>query len=235
MTLEEVMSQLESLGTDQTKSTFIRHGAREPFFGVRVGDLKKLVKHVKKEQNLVMELYRTGNCDAMYLAGLSANPRLMEKETLQEWAKGAYWYMLAEYTVSGVAAESRFALELAREWMQSPDEMIAVCGWSTYSHYLSITPDEELDLEEIRNMLVQVEENVHAERNRVKYAMNQFVICAGSFVPLLNEKAKETARKIGKVNVNVGNTACKVPLAEDYIQKVESKGKLGAKKKTSIC
>lgn len=31
----------------------------------------------------------------------------------------AYWYMISEYTVAQVAAESPFALELAREWMRS--------------------------------------------------------------------------------------------------------------------
>ena len=37
----------------------------------------------------------------------------------------AYWYMVAEYTVAQVAAESDYALELAREWMKSEEEMIA--------------------------------------------------------------------------------------------------------------
>lgn len=43
MTLDEVMARLEELGSEQTKNTLIRHGAQEPFFGVKVGDLKKLV------------------------------------------------------------------------------------------------------------------------------------------------------------------------------------------------
>ncbi|MBW5446050.1 hypothetical protein GE107_08245 [Cohnella sp. CFH 77786] len=40
-----------------------------------------------------------------------------------------------------IAAESPHALELAREWIASPEEMIAVAGWSTYANYLSITPN----------------------------------------------------------------------------------------------
>lgn len=235
MLLEEIMQTLEQLGTEQTKKTFMNHGAKEPFFGVRVGDLKKLVKHVKKDQELALALYNTGNSDAMYLAGLSINPKLVEKETLQQWVRASYWYMLSEYTVAGVAAESRYALELAREWIQSPEEMIAVAGWNTYGNYISITPDDQLDIEEIRGFLTQVKETVHEERNRVRYVMNGFVIGVGAYVKELHDEAIEVARHIGKVHVDVGNTSCKVPLATDYIQKIDDKGKTGQKKKTCIC
>jgi 3-methyladenine DNA glycosylase AlkD len=235
MTLDEVMMMLEELGSEQTKNTLIRHGAEEPFFGVKVGDLKKLVKHVKKDQELALTLYETGNSDAMYLAGLSVNPKLITKETLQEWAEKAYWYMLAEYTVAGVAAESPFARELAMEWIQSENEMIATCGWSTYSNYLSITPDEKLDLDEIRKLLHQVETTIHQEKNRVRYVMNSFVICAGTYVEQLHGEASEAAVKVGKVHVDVGQTACKVPIADEYIRKIAERNKVGAKRKTCIC
>ncbi|OZM56305.1 DNA alkylation repair protein [Lottiidibacillus patelloidae] len=236
MTLEEMMDKLEQLGSEQTKKTFMNHGAKEPFYGVKVGDLKKhLVKHVKKDQELAKELYRTGNSDAMYLAGLTVNPKLMSKDELQQWVKNAYWYMLSEYTVAWVAAESPYALELAREWIDSENEQIATAGWSTYANYLSITPDEELDINEIRELLNRIEETIHDEKNRVRYTMNGFVIAVGSFVKALHEEAHIVAEKIGKVQVDVGNTACKVPLARDYIQKVEARGKVGVKKKTCIC
>ncbi|RDU36749.1 DNA alkylation repair protein [Neobacillus piezotolerans] len=235
MTLEEVMEKLAEMGTEQTKRTFLRHGAIEPLFGVKVGDLKKLVKYIKKDQELALALYNTGNYDAMYLAGLAINPKLMEKTTLQEWAEGANWHGLAEYTVAGAAAESKFATELAGEWIESGEENIAVCGWSTYANYISIIPDGKLDLDEIRGLLKRIEKSIHSERNRVRYVMNLFVICAGSFVKPLHEEAIRVAEVIGKVQVNVGNTACKVPLAADYIKKVEQKGKIGVKKKTCIC
>ncbi|WHY76771.1 DNA alkylation repair protein [Neobacillus sp. WH10] len=235
MTLDEIIWKLAELGTEQTKKTFINHGAQGSLFGVKVGDLKKLVKPVKKDQELALALYNTGNSDAMYLAGLSVNPKLMTKETLQDWVKHANWYMHAEYTVARAAAESSFALDLAREWMKSDVEMTAVAGWSTYANYLSITADEKLDLEEIRTLLQQVETTIHEEKNRVRYVMNGFVISVGAYVTALHEEAKKMAEKIGKVHVDVGNTACKVPLATEYIKKIELHDKIGVKKKTCIC
>ena len=51
----------------------------------------------------------------------------------------------------------------------------------------------------------------------------------------LYEKAKEIALAIGPVAVDMGGTACKVPLASEYIQKAADKGKIGKKKKTVRC
>jgi 3-methyladenine DNA glycosylase AlkD len=235
MTYEEIMSKLEELGSEQTKKIYTNHGVKEPYFGVKIGDLKKLVKYVKKDHELALELFASGNHDAMYLAGLSVNPKLLTKETLQEWVKSAYWYMIAEYTIAQVTAESDFALELAREWIQSEEEMVAVAGWSAYSNYLSITPDEKLDLAEIRDLLNTVRDTIHEERNRVRYVMNGFVISVGTYIPKLSEEAKRVAEHIGKVHVDVGNTACKVPLATDYIKKVQGMDRVGVKRKTCIC
>ena len=40
--------------------------------------------------------------------------------------------------------------------------------------------------------------------------MNGYVIAAGSFVVELTNKAQEVGEKIGKVNVDMGGTACKI-------------------------
>lgn len=235
MNVSEVMDKLKEMGNEQTRNTYLRHGAPYDMFGVKVGDLKKLVKDVKKDQELALSLYDTGNHDAMYLAGLTVNPKAVSKDVLQQWAIQARWYMIAEYTVAGVAAESPYAVELAREWIGSDDEIVATCGWSTYANYVSVAPDERLDLDELRSLLDQVERNVHRERNRVRYVMNGFVIAVGAYVAPLNQEAKRVANAVGKVHVNVGQTACKVPLATEYIAKIESAGRVGAKRKTCIC
>ncbi|AZN42900.1 DNA alkylation repair protein [Paenibacillus albus] len=235
MTYEEVMQHLAEMGSEQTKKTLVNHGAREPFYGVKVGDLKKLVKPVKKDQALALSLYDSGVSDAMYLAGLTVNPKTITKEQLQSWVRAAYWYLLAEYTVASVAAESPWARELAMEWIRSPEEMIAACGWSTYANYLSITVDEQLDMDEVRGLLHEVRDRIHIEQNRVRYTMNGFLISAAAYVRELHEEAIEIAEVVGKVHVNVGNTACKVPLAAEYITKMAGMGKIGIKRKTCIC
>ncbi len=111
ISLDEVMGKLEAMGTEQTKNTFLKHGAKEPLFGVKIGDMKKLVQDVKKDQDVARALYATGNSDAMYLAGLTVNPKTVTKDMLQDWVRHANWYMIAEYTVAWIAAESPYAVE----------------------------------------------------------------------------------------------------------------------------
>lgn len=235
MTLDQVMKELESLGSEQTKKVLSRHGAREPFFGVKVQDLKVLQKKIKHNHELALELYNTGNSDAMYFAGLISEPAKMSKADLQRWAEDAPWYMISEYTVAWVASESKFGFEMAREWIQSDLEHIASAGWATWSALVSIKPDAELDVKELKSLLDEIAANIHQAPNRVRYTMNGFVIGAGSYVPALLGKSKEVARKIGKVSVHMGSTACKVPSAPEYIEKVESMNRVGKKRKTAFC
>jgi hypothetical protein len=171
----------------------------------------------------------------MYLAGLIADEREITREQLQSWVEGAYWYMLSEYTVAWIAAESRYGWELALEWIESGREHIAAAGWSALSNVVSITEDAHLDTLKLEKLLRRVEADIHNSQNRVRYAMNGFVIAVGSYVAGLKESAESVAAAIGKVSVDMGGTACKVPLATDYIQKVADRGKTGQKKKMARC
>ena len=235
MTKDDVMAELETMGSEQTKKVLTRHGAREPFFGVKVADLKKIVKKTKKNHELSLELYETGNSDAMYLAGLIADESRITREQLNDWAHKAYWYMISDYTVAWIAAESPHGWDLALEWIESNNEFVASAGWSTLSSHLSLRNDDELDKEKLLSLLDRVRKTIHEAPNRVRYTMNNFVIAMGSFVPDFTDKAKKSGELIGKVSVDMGGTACKVPFSPEYIKKVEDKGKLGQKKKIARC
>ena len=235
MTKKEVLEQLEAFGDERTKNTFLKHGAKEPLFGVKVGDLKKILKKTKKNHALSLELYETGNSDAMYLAGLMADETQITAAHLEDWVGKAYWYYLSEFTVPWLAAETDFGFELANKWIESKEEGIASAGWATLSNVVSICPDEALDVEAYSQLLDRVAKEIGAVQNRVGYTMNGFVIAVGSYLPTLTEKAQEIAAKIGKVSVEMGGTACKVPLASAYIQKVIDKDRIGKKRKQARC
>ncbi|WKK65583.1 DNA alkylation repair protein [Lutimonas zeaxanthinifaciens] len=233
MELKEVMKELASYADQRTKNTLMNHGGREPIFGVKVGDLKKILKKTRKNHGLSLALYDTGNSDAMYLAGLMADEKQITKDQLNNWVEKAYWYYLSEYAVAWVAAESKYGFDLGLEWIRSDKESVASAGWSTLSNYASI--NTVLDLDTYSSLLDEVNKTIHDAKNRVKYTMNGFVIAVGSYVPELSEKAKLVAKNIGKVDVFMGGTSCKVPLATDYIAKVENRGSVGKKRKQARC
>jgi 3-methyladenine DNA glycosylase AlkD len=235
VTAQEVLAQLKKLGTEQTKKTLMRHGAREPFYGVKVGDLKVLQRKIKTDHALALELYDSGNSDAMYLAGYIADPAKFTKAQLRKWAKGAYWHMLSCFTVPWVASESAHGRDLALEWMDSDSEQIAAAGWATYSSLVSIKPDAELELGEIERLMNRVRGEIGSAPNRVRYCMNNFVIAVGGYVAPLSAKAKAVGKALGKVEVDMGDTECKVPDAGEYIAKIEKMGRVGQKRKHAAC
>jgi len=229
------MKELKKKGSAQTRKTFARHNAPDNMFGVKVGDLKVIAKTIKGRQSLACELYETGNADAMYLAGMVADGAQMTKRQLDTWAKTSTWHMLSSYTVPGVATESEHARELALKWMKSKDELIASTGWCTYAGIIAMQADDALDLGEIKKLLDQIVKQIDKAPDRVRYSMNGFVISVGSYVTPLLKQAKATAKKIGVVTCDMGDTACKVPLATTYIEKIEAAGRVGKKRKTMKC
>jgi 3-methyladenine DNA glycosylase AlkD len=235
LTYDEIISSIQAMGSESIKNVFRKHGAQEPFYGVKVEDLKKIQKQVKKNYELSLQLFESGISDAMYLAGLIADETKMTKNDLQNWVKLAYWHFLSEYSVAWVAAESKFGYELGLEWIKDSEEKIASAGWATLSNLVAIKNDNELNIKQLRELLLQIAELIHQAPNRVRYTMNGFVIAVGSYVSELSDLAMEIAQKIGEVNVTMGKTACKVPFAPDYIQKVKAKQGIAKKKKMARC
>lgn len=235
LTAAQIIKELEPLGLASIKKVLRNHGAQEPVLGVKIEELKKFQKRIKTNYQLALDLYDTGIYDAMYLAGLVADDARMTKADLKSWVARANCTTLSECTVAWVAAEGRHGHDLAMEWIESRQERVAAAGWATLSSLLAITADGDLDLGELRQRLRRVQSSIHDQPNRVRYAMNGFVIAAGSFVAPLTALALETANKIGRVSVNMGATVCAVPDAADYIRKVEARGYLGRKRKTVKC
>ncbi len=235
MTLDAVMKELESLGTERTKKIYASHGAHEPQFGVATRDMRALAKKIKKDQTLAEELYATGNYDAMYFAGMIVDPNVMNETDFDRWMDTAYFFMLSDYVVAVSLAETSFAQVLADRWIQSGEELRMSAGWACYEWLLGNHPDHEFDQKKIHTMLEFVAKNIHSKPNRTRYSMNNFVIAVGvSYLPL-HKEAVIVADEIGKVEVYTGKGTCSVPFAKESIQKAKEKGRLGFKRKNVRC
>ena len=134
-----------------------------------------------------------------------------------------------------VAAGSKYGYELAMEWINSKEEHVAACGWSTLSSVVAMKPDSELDIPSLKSLLARIAKNIHTSENRVRSKMNGFIIAVGSYVVPLTNEAIATSKKIGDVTVDTDGTACKVPDASVYINKTKERGSLGKKKKIVKC
>lgn len=235
MTAQQIISEIEPLGTEGYRRILRNHGITGPLFGVKVEHLKKYEKAIKKDYQLALDLYETGIYDAMYLAGLIADESRMSKNDLRDWLTKATSEKVAEFTVAWVAADSPHGWDLALEWIDSSDEKGAVIGWGTLSSWVAVKPDAELDIPALRQLLDRVKTTIHSQPDRIRYKMNNFVIALGSYVRELADEALNAGSAIGKVQVNMGDTACKVPYSPEYIQKAIAKSPVAKKRKSARC
>ncbi len=235
MTANEILAEIKPLGSDSYKRVIFNHGVKEPCFGVKISDLQKIVKRIKRDYQLALDLYDTGVYDAMYLAGLIADDARMTKEDLQHWVAKAYCQGLCAATVPWVTAGSAHGWALGLEWIEAETPLTAVAGWATLGSLVSIKDDTQLDLAALNRLLQRVQQTIYQAPDLVRYQMNSFVIAVGSYVQPLTETAIQTAQQIGPVMADLGNNACQVPFAPDYIRKVQNRGTIGKKRKTAKC
>lgn len=235
MNFETVMQELESLGKERTKKIYLSNGAHEPLFGVATGAMKPIAKKIKINQSLAEELYATGNYDAMYFAGIIANPNTMTESDFNRWMDDAYFYMLSDYVVAVTLSEAEIAQDVADKWIDSGDELRMSAGWSCYCWLLGNRQDNEFSENKISNMLDRLKSSVHDSPERTKSAMNNFLYTVGiSYLPL-HETAAETAKEVGIVEVKRDKKKPSFLNAFASIQKEWHRGKLGFKRKYVRC
>lgn len=236
MTAKEVLAELKPLRSESYKRMLMRnHGVKEPLFGVKIGDLKKFQRRFKADHQLALDLYETGNYDAMYLAGLVADDAKMTKADLQRWVQKARVGALPGATVPWVAAGSAHGWELALKWIESPKIHIAQAGWSTLANIVALEPDSELDLPALKQLIERVQKTIRNAPAPVSCAMNQFLISVGCYVAPLMDLALVASEQIGVVTADMGNNSCKIPFAPDRIREAKNSGAIGKKRKTVKC
>ncbi|WP_342539703.1 DNA alkylation repair protein [Sporosarcina sp. FSL K6-1540] len=235
MNVELVMQELEALGKERMKKMYMSNGAHEPLFGAATGAMKPIVKKIKMNQPLAEELYATGNYDAMYFAGIIAEPNAMTEADYDRWIDAAYFYMLSDYVVAVTLSESDIAQEVADKWIASGEELRMSAGWSCYYWLLGNRLDVEFSEAKISDMLDMVKNTIHDSPERTKSAMNNFIYTVGiSYLPL-HEKAIETAKAIGIVEIKRDKKKNSFLNAYESIQKEVDRGKLGFKRKHVRC
>ncbi len=211
-----VMAQLKRLGTAQAAKTYARHGASK-MFGVSFANIYKLQKQIKHDHALAAKLWASGYGEAQVLAALVADPAQVTSSLADQWIKTADSYGTADY-LAGLVAKSPVARKKLQQWMESPKEVYRTAGY----HMLAVMLGHGAAVSDAdcRRILQTIEKEIHSSPNRARYAMNNALIGIGSYRPALTQEALAAAKRIGKVEVDHGDTSCKTPEAVDTIQKV---------------
>ncbi|MEZ6069420.1 MAG: DNA alkylation repair protein [Pirellulales bacterium] len=217
MNISDVVRLLEAAGSEQTRKTYRRHGVTAPLYGVRYADLHKLVKQVGVDRELSESLWATGNHDCRVMATMVADAGLIKASTLDAWARQIDNHVLID-SFANLAARSRNGRRRAERWMSAKREWLAATGW----HTLAVLAGDTFDVfsaDELAKYIDRIEAELHTSPNRVRHEMNQALICIGVRTPALEKRALAAAKRLGKVEVDHGQTSCQTRDAADYIKK----------------
>jgi 3-methyladenine DNA glycosylase AlkD len=216
MTAAEVISQLRKMGTAQNRKVYARHGVTGPMFGVSYANLGKLQKKIKVDHDLAEALWESGNHDARVLAAKIADPARIKVKQVDRWARESRNHVI-NWAVAELVAESDIAIKRMEAWTRSKDEWVGTAGWSL----LSCLAAEGSRLKDryLAPFIATIEKKIHSVPNRTRYSMNNALISIGALSPGLEKRAVAAAKRIGKVEVDHGETSCKTPDAAAYILK----------------
>jgi 3-methyladenine DNA glycosylase AlkD len=224
--LADLMAEMERLGTEKNRQIYARHGACPNQFGVSWADLNRLQKEIKRDQPLAEALWETGNNDAQCLAALIADPNQIAETTLDRWIDEATYYIPVNTIARSLACKTPFALQSALKWIESPRELISSGGWAVVVSLAEEPPNKGGAPDEaLKPLIDRIEAGIHQAPNRTKEAMNLALIAIGGYRKSLQEQVLAAAKRIGKVDVDHGDTSCKTPDAVEYIGKMAARGK----------
>ena len=216
MTLLETMTALENAGSEQTRKTYLRHGAKAPLFGVSFATLKTLLKTIGADHELAVALWDTGNLDARNLAVKIVDPIQMTPQDLDQWARWDVPRACGGY-VAVVASEGPHALSRATVWLAAQDLPQRATGW-TLVGVLALR-DEQTPDRWFLDRIAEIEASIHTAPNGLRVPMNLALIQIGCRNAEMREAATAAAKRIGKVDTDHGDTACKTPDAASSIDK----------------
>ena len=129
-TLDEVMQTLQSLGTESRRKTNTKNGAGENQFGVMMGQLRSIGKEIGIDHELSMQLWDSGNADAMLLSCMTMDPNRLTLDKAESMVAPLTYSMVLDAFVFGPLSEAVFAQELMFKWIKALEASFGRAGWN---------------------------------------------------------------------------------------------------------
>lgn len=216
-TARELLATLGKLGKPQTAAIYKRHGSGDDVFGTLTSEIARLQKKIKIDHALAAQLWRTGNAEARILALLISDPQRLTRADADRLLQEGQIRFLGCY-LAALLGRSPIGKETMKSWMASSDASAKELGYTLLGVFLKEEPDSLSDPAAAK-ILRTIERKIHASPNWVRNAMNSALIAIGVHKTSLRGDALDTAKRIGKVHVDHGETNCTTPDAVAYIEK----------------
>ncbi len=217
MSFEEVFAELEASGSEGVRAIYARYGARENQFGVGLGKLRALAKKLKTNHPLAMQLWASGNADAMILATILMDYNQLTAQEIEAMLKPLTYYKLIDELVYNVIVNTHFADEFRLSWLDSAQEMIGRAGWNLQIAVVDQHDGTGIDFDATLN---KIEVEMKTAPRRKQESMNQCLVEIGIRFPEFTQRGIKIGEKLGRLDDKPVMKGCVSSYAPEWIAAV---------------
>jgi len=219
--INQILTRLESLGSEKVRKQNTKQGATSKQFGVKLGDIRKLAKVIKLNHELGLQLWDTENIDARHLAILLLDPKQLSKAELDRLVETTNFSRVADWLNSYIVKKHPNKEELRALWMQTTNPMRARAGWNLTTERVAKKP-EGLDLPAL---LTRLDKEMSSADPLVQWTMNFCLVEIGIKFPEYRKQATEIGEKLGIYRDFPVSKGCTSPYAPIWIKEMVDRQK----------
>lgn len=216
MDLATALATLEAKGSEKVRAMNAKNGADENQFGCKLGDIRAVAKAIKTDHALALELWKTGNLDARYLAILIIRPNDLGADDLDKMVRQNRFAPLADWLNSYVVKQRRDKEDLRQRWLADSDPMAARSGWSLTAEKINKDPDG-LD---IPALLERIETEMPKVAPEQQWTMNMSLAYIGIEFPQHRTRALKIGETLGVYRDYPVSKGCTSPFAPEWINEM---------------
>nr|DAH99205.1 MAG TPA: AlkD-like protein [Caudoviricetes sp.] len=211
--VSEVISFLKEKADDIYLAGMERYGIDNTnAIGVRLPELRKLAKIIKKDHQLALALWDTGLHEARLLASLIDDPAQVTEEQIDNWTKDFYSWDLCDQVCGNLFDRTPFAMSKALEFSAHEAEFIKRAGFVLMAEYA--VHNKKATNESFIALMPIIEREAWDNRNFVKKAVNWALRQIGKRNEILKAVAIQTAQNISKQDHKAAKWIASNALAE---------------------
>lgn len=144
--------------------------ANEKALGVKIPEVRKLAKLIKKDHHLAQQLWDTGIHEARILASMIDDPKQVTTQQIDAWVKDFDSWDVCDQVCGNLFDSTPYAIDKAIEFSTREEEFIKRAGFVLMAYY-AVQHKKADDLVFI-NFFPIIEREAYDERNFVKKAIN---------------------------------------------------------------
>ncbi len=219
MNLAEVLDELEALGSEKLRAQNAKNGAGDNQFGVKLGDVRVLAKKIKKNHELALELWETGNIDARRLAILLMKPKALSPDELDRMTRSVTWVEIGDWFTSYIVKKHPDAEELRLQWMAADHPMVARAAWALTAERI-VKGQEETDASAL---LDRLESEMESAAPEIQWTMNTCLAEIGIHHAEQRKRAVAIGEALGIYRDYPVSKGCTSPFAPVWIDEMVSR------------